>query len=112
MVVRIRLTRTGKRNAPSYRIGVFDGKVRRQGRSIELIGYYDPRNKIEAKQYSIDKERALYWLSVGAQPSETVRSLLKKAGISYSTGSTREKRKREKTKARRKARAAGGVAKT
>ena len=79
MATRIRLKRTGSRHQPHYRIVVVDQKKSRDGRSIEEIGYYNPRT--EPATVEIDQDRALYWLGVGAQPSETVRSLLKKAGV-------------------------------
>lgn len=75
MAVRIRLRRTGKRNAPAHRIVVVDSRSPRDGRFIENIGFYDPRNGAE----SVDVERADYWISVGAQPSETVDDIIKRA---------------------------------
>jgi small subunit ribosomal protein S16 len=70
----------GKRNAPSHRIVVADNRSPRDGRFIEILGYYNPREKNE----KIDVERAQYWLSQGAQPSDTVASIIKRAqaGIS------------------------------
>ena len=79
MAVAIRLKRMGAKKEAFYRIVVMDTKSPRDGKSIEQIGYYNPmKEKIDLK---IDKEKAEHWLSVGAQPSETVRSLLKKEGI-------------------------------
>lgn len=75
MAVRIRLRRTGKRNAPAHRIVVTDGRSPRDGRYIEILGHYDPRNKEE----KIDVERAEYWVSQGAQPSETVAHIIERA---------------------------------
>jgi small subunit ribosomal protein S16 len=79
MAVRIRLRRTGKRNAASHRIVVADSRSPRDGRFIETIGVYDPRHKYE----NIDLERVDYWLPRGAQPSETVAAIIRraKAGI-------------------------------
>lgn len=79
MAVRIRLTRTGKRNAPRYRVVVLDRQTRRQGRSLEFLGYYDPTT--EPAAVHIENDRALHWLQHGATPSETVLSLLKKTGV-------------------------------
>jgi small subunit ribosomal protein S16 len=79
--VRIRLTRLGRRNRPFYRIGAFDNRSRRDGSPIEHLGTYDPINSDEAKQVVLKEERIRYWLSVGAKPSETVASMIKKAGI-------------------------------
>ncbi|MBP1582851.1 MAG: 30S ribosomal protein S16 [Victivallales bacterium] len=75
MSVKIRLRRTGKRNAACHRIVVADSRSPRDGRFIEIIGVYDPRHEFER----IDLERADYWISHGAQPSETVASIIKRA---------------------------------
>ena len=72
MAVRIRLRRTGRKNAPSFRIVVADGTSPRDGRYIEIIGQYYPR--LGDKAVQLDTERANHWLDVGAQPSDTVRS--------------------------------------
>jgi ribosomal protein S16 len=78
MSVKIRLRRMGAKKAPFYRIVVADSRYPRDGRSLEQIGYYNPlTNPAEIK---VDVERANYWISVGAQPSDTVRALLKAAG--------------------------------
>lgn len=74
MAVKIRLRRTGMRNAPAHRIVVADARSPRDGRFIELIGFYNPRNKEE----KINIERYDYWVSVGAQPSDTVKSIAKR----------------------------------
>jgi small subunit ribosomal protein S16 len=79
MAVRIRLRRTGRKNAPSFRIIVADSTSPRDGRFIENIGQYFPRQGDKAVQ--LNTERANYWLDVGALPSDTVRSLLRKAGV-------------------------------
>ncbi len=79
MAVRIRLRRTGAKNAPRYRLVVADGRAKRDGRFIETLGYYDPTTDPAVSE--VNEERALYWLSVGATPSETAKRLLSKAGI-------------------------------
>jgi small subunit ribosomal protein S16 len=79
MAVRIRLTRTGKKKQPTYRVIVADGRAPRDGRYIEQIGRYDPRQ--EPSVIEIDQERATYWLQHGAQPSDPVRRLLEVAGV-------------------------------
>ncbi|MDR2529514.1 MAG: 30S ribosomal protein S16 [Synergistaceae bacterium] len=79
MAVRIRLSRFGKKKAPFYRLVVADSRSPRDGRFIELIGTYNPMTDPAAVK--INEERALYWLSVGAQPSDTARGLLKKQGV-------------------------------
>ena len=77
MAVKIRLKRVGTKNAPVFRIVVTDGRSPRDGRFIEEIGTYQPRKK--DTNFTVDTERANYWISKGAQPSETVASFLKKA---------------------------------
>ena len=81
MSVRLRLTRMGRKNRPYYRIGAYDNRTRRDGKAIEFLGTYDPLNPDAEKQYTIDAERAGYWVSVGAIPSETVRSIMRKSGV-------------------------------
>lgn len=81
MAVRIRLKRMGRKNRPFWRICVFDGRTRRDGETIEDLGFYDTLANDPAKVMSIDAERAKYWLSVGAKPSEIVRQILKRAGV-------------------------------
>lgn len=79
MAVKIRLKRIGAKKRPFYRIVVADSRAPRDGKFIEEIGYYNPiSNPVEIK---IDGEKALQWLSNGAQPSDTVKGLLKKQGI-------------------------------
>lgn len=78
MAVKIRLTRMGKIRAPFYRVVVADSKTRRDGKAIEQIGIYHPTR--EPSVIEIDSERAQYWLSVGAQPSDQVKALLKLTG--------------------------------
>lgn len=73
-MVRIRLKRVGKSKQPSYRVVVADQRSARDGRIIEAIGHYNPR--VEPSEVAIDTERADYWLSVGAQPSDQVRKLI------------------------------------
>jgi small subunit ribosomal protein S16 len=79
-MVRIRLRRVGRKKAPAYRIVVADSKSPRDGKFIEIVGQYAPRLSDEQK-LNIDRERVNYWLNVGAQPSDTVRSLLRRAGV-------------------------------
>ena len=79
MAVKIRLKRLGSKKNPFYRVVVADERSPRDGRFIEEIGYYNPlTNPVDIK---IDAEKATKWLSNGAQPTETVRSLLKKSEI-------------------------------
>ena len=78
-MVKIRLQRTGNKHRPFYRVVVAKSTAARDGAFKELIGTYDPLT--QPKQVKIDKDRALYWLMEGAQPTETVAYLLKKQGI-------------------------------
>ncbi len=78
MSVKIRLKRFGKKRAPFYRVVVMDSRTKRDGRAIEEIGKYHPTE--EPSVIEIDSERAQYWLSVGAQPTEQVAALLKLTG--------------------------------
>ncbi|MBO0596095.1 30S ribosomal protein S16 [Nesterenkonia sp. E16_7] len=78
MAVKIRLKRMGKIRAPFYRVVVADSRTKRDGAAIEQIGKYDPTQ--EPSLIEIDSERAQYWLSVGAQPTEQVNALLKVTG--------------------------------
>ena len=78
-MVRIRLRRQGAKKQPSYRVVVADQHSPRDGRILENIGFYNPRTDPET--VSIDVERVRYWLSVGAQPSESVARLLKTHGL-------------------------------
>ncbi len=77
-MVKIRLRRVGAKKQPSYRVVVTDSRAPRDGRFIEIIGFYNPRT--EPETVKIKEDRALYWLSVGAQPTEAVARLLKKQG--------------------------------
>jgi len=79
MATRIRLRRVGRKKQPAYRIIVADRDAPRDGRFIETLGHYNPRT--EPATIEVNAERARHWLSVGATPSETVRSLLRKAGV-------------------------------
>lgn len=79
MTVKIRLKRTGMKKAPSYRVVVADARSPRDGRIIENLGWYNPR--VEPSAIHINEEKALSWLRNGAQPTESVSSLLKRAGI-------------------------------
>jgi small subunit ribosomal protein S16 len=94
-VVKIRLQRTGRKNRPFYRIQVLDERTRRDGAAIEQLGWYDPVARDEAKQLNLNEERTKYWLSVGAQPSDTMRDILAKRNLV-----NREKWEAERTRRR------------
>lgn len=76
-MVKIRLRRMGAKKNPFYRVVVADSRAPRDGRCIEELGFYDPL--AEGEQIKVDLERAKYWIDNGAQPTDTVRGLLKKA---------------------------------
>ena len=84
MAVRIRLKRLGRRHRPFYRVTAVDRKKPRDGRVLEELGFYDPMNPDPAKQVSLKSDRIAYWISVGAQPSDTVRGLIKRNGLNES----------------------------
>jgi len=79
MAVKIRLKRMGAKKNPFYRVVVADSRFPRDGRFLEEIGYYNPNT--DPSEVKIDAERAQDWLSKGAQPTDTVRALLKKNGV-------------------------------
>lgn len=79
MATKIRLRRMGTKKKPFYRIVIADSRSPRDGRFIENVGYYNP--KTEPALINIKDDRAIYWLEQGAQPSDTVRSLLSKKGL-------------------------------
>ena len=92
MALSIRLTRVGRRKSPFYRLVVAESSSPRDGRFVEIIGHYQPlraETKLEIKE-----DRALHWLNIGAQPSDTVRSLMRKKGIMKTWHEGRVERKR------------------
>ena len=80
-MVRLRLKRMGRRHRAAYRVAAMDGRSPRDSKVIELLGTYDPVEPQAERQVKLERDRIEYWLSVGAQPSDTVRALLKKQGI-------------------------------
>ena len=83
MSVKLRLKRMGRTNAAFYRLNAIDSRSPRDGRVIEQLGYYNPREKEQAKQFVAKLDRCRAWLDKGAVPSETVSSLLKKSGVEH-----------------------------
>lgn len=79
-MVKIRMMRLGAKKNPHYRMVVVDARVKRGGDYIESLGHYDPRETTD-NAFSVDAERAAYWLSQGAQPTDTAIRLLEKAGV-------------------------------
>lgn len=88
MATKMRLKRMGTKKKPYYRVVVADARSPRDGRFIEEIGVYDPVHGVDKTR--IDEEKALRWLQNGAQPTDTVKSLLKQTGIWDKRGSQRE----------------------
>ena len=80
-MVKIRLQKLGRRNRACYRIVVTDARVKRQGLYLEKVGQYDPVMKDETKQLTVDGERVKHWLNLGAQATESVALLLRRAGV-------------------------------
>ena len=97
------MQRTGRKNRPFYRIQVLDKRTRRDGASIEQLGWYDPMAKDPAKQVNLNEERAKYWISVGAQPSDTVRDFFARRNLvetkSWEAKRARQRKHVEDTKA-------------
>ncbi len=85
-MVKLRLKRYGRRHRPFYRLCAMDQRSARDSEAIEEIGHFDPIEKDSQKALTLNAERARYWLSVGAQPSRTVKSLLRKAGVDPTPG--------------------------
>lgn len=83
MAVKIRMKRMGRSHVSFYRVNAVDSRFPRDGRVIEELGHYDPMNKDATKQFQVDLDRCKYWLDKGAIPSETVSSMLKKAGVEH-----------------------------
>ncbi len=79
MAVKLRLTRLGAKKRPVYRVVAADSRTARDGKVIEQIGFYNPLT--EPAEIKIDTEKALKWLNNGAEPTDTVRNLLKQAGV-------------------------------
>jgi small subunit ribosomal protein S16 len=97
LATKIRLKRTGSKKQPYYRVVVADSRTQRDGRTIEELGYYGPTEN--PPLLNIKQDRALYWLLEGAQPSDTARSLLSKAGIMAAFAEAQRARKQQQTTA-------------
>lgn len=78
-MIKLRLARFGKKGAPTYRIIAIHARTKRQGRALDYIGHYNPRT--QPSTIEVDKDKATEWLNKGAQPTDTVKSLLIKAGV-------------------------------
>ncbi len=80
-MVRLRLKRFGRTHLPAYRLCAMDARSPRDGKAIEELGYFHPCNPKVEEQMKLNTDRIAYWLSVGARPSETAATLIRKAGI-------------------------------
>ena len=100
-MVKIRLTRTGKKNAPSYRLVAADSRSPRDGKNIEILGFYDPINANE----KVDVERVDYWIANGAQPTSTAADLIRRAKTGEGTCGKKRQIKEEAEKAKAEAEA-------
>jgi small subunit ribosomal protein S16 len=80
-MLRIRLSRAGRKNLPFFRVAVYDSHTRRDGPVVERLGHYDPRKGKPAEKITIDAERLRFWIGKGAQLTPALRRLLKHAGI-------------------------------
>lgn len=110
-MVRLRMQRFGRRNRPFYRISAIDQRTRRDGRVIEQLGWYDPMASDKAKTHEINADRVKYWLSVGAQPSDTVMDMLARNGIVQSKEwEARRERERKNVEAAKAKEAAAAAA--
>ena len=89
MAVKLRLTRIGRHKDPFYRIVAADSRYARDGRIIEQIGYFDPQKGVE--NAVIDEEKALNWLGLGAQPSDTVKAILSRKGLIKKAAESKKK---------------------
>jgi len=78
VAVRIRLKKMGRKNRPFYRIVAADARAKRDGKELENLGYYDPLNPSPDKQVAINRDRVRHWLEVGAQPTKTAASILRR----------------------------------
>jgi len=96
LAVRIRLMRVGARNNPHFRLVVADSRAPRNGKFIEIVGYYNPTAK--PAEVRIKADRVIHWLELGAQPTETVLSLLKQQGIWQEFERRRKERRKESGK--------------
>lgn len=78
-MVKLRLTRTGRKGEPHYRVIAIQAREKRESKAIEFLGYYNPRTN--PSTFEVEEDRVKYWLSVGAQPTETVARLLARQGL-------------------------------
>lgn len=114
-MVRLRFQRLGRHNRPFYRLAAIDQRTRRNGVVIEALGWYNPIEKDAAKQIQINEERVKHWISVGAQPTDTVRDFLAKRNLVdvklWEKDRENDRKRSEKKKAAEAAKAAAAAEK-
>lgn len=111
-MLRIRMQRFGRKNRPFYRISAVDKRTRRDGAPVEELGWFNPVEKDASKQLSLNEERVKYWISMGAQPTDTVRDMLAKRNlIDVKAWEADRAQDRKKVEAKKAAAAAAGEAK-
>jgi small subunit ribosomal protein S16 len=111
MSVKLRFVRIGKKNHPAYRLCAIESRRARDGQYLENLGFYDPYMEDDKKKIRIEKARAEYWLSVGAEPSQTVLDFFRREKISGLIRQRPKRKRRKKSAARAAPGTAGGVAK-
>src|SRR3954471_6140401 len=104
------MQRSGRKNRPFYRIQVVDSRVRRDGVGVEQLGWYDPCARDATKQLNLNEERAKYWISKGAQPSDTLRDIFAKKNLIETTKWTAGRKRRGPLISARAAAAAAAAA--
>jgi len=105
MAVKLRMKMMGRTNRPEFRVVAADARSPRDGRIIENLGYYHPQEVKPEKVMKLDWDRIKHWLSVGAQPSETLQSIFKKHGVKLPWEATEKKARTKMVEARRAAKA-------
>ncbi len=108
-MLKIRLQRHGSKHSPFYRVVVAPSTVKRDGRFLEILGTYDPKNRKREAELKLNLERIDYWLGVGAQPSDTAKSLIRNGRLSAEDYTERMDKKSESKKAAREKKAKSGV---
>jgi small subunit ribosomal protein S16 len=103
VAVRIRLTRTGRKNLPSFRISVYDAHTRRDGPALEILGWFNPLSREAGKGFKVDADRINSWVARGALVTEPVRALLRRQGVAWVEPKGRERTRKRSAKARKAA---------
>ena len=106
MAVRIRLTRTGRKNLPSYRIAAFDGRTRRDGPALEVLGWFNPLSREAGKGFKVRTDRVEDWLRRGARMTMAVEELLERQGVALSVPAAAPADAKKPARARKKSAAA------